>query len=240
MYESFFIGLGAGIAAAPHCVGMCGGFPLHLSKPSGTGSVALRQLLFVAGKSFTYIFLGSLAAALGIVLFRDTAMARSATALRLLAGSVTVLFGLIMLGLRPPPIRALQRVADAGLIRALLGGLLVSPTPATAFVLGLGIGFVPCPLPMAMLAVAAAAHQVPQGMVLMAGVGLGTAPALLGVGLFGAGVSIRFARVGMRLAGVVLLAIGLLTIGRVTGVIHPKPAAGHSTPSCCPAHVNEP
>jgi sulfite exporter TauE/SafE len=236
MWGAFVIGFIAGIAATPHCLGMCGGFPLHLAKSSGRGSAALRQALFVLGKGFTYIFLGALAAALGTIVFRDSSLAHGAPLLRIVAGSLTALFGLLMLGLRLPPIKAIQKISDAGIVRSLYGGLLVGPGSAAAFVLGMGTGLIPCPLPMGMLAVSAASHNVVHGVALMAGVGLGTAPGLLAVGLFGIGIDRRFARVGMRVAGIVVLMIGIITIGRATGIIHANHPVARAVPSCCEGH----
>lgn len=233
MWTSFLIGLGAGFAATPHCLGMCGGFPLHLSRASREGRVVLRQVLFVLGKMFTYAFLGTVAAALGVILLKDTAVAGLAPYLRVAAGLITVVFGLLMLGFRLPSIKPLQGIADAGIVRSFFGGVLVSPKPVAAFVLGLGVGFLPCPLPIGMLAVAAASHNIPHGIALMTGVGLGTAPGLLGVGLFGVGLDRKFAKVGMRAAGVVVLMIGLLTIGRATGVIAKPGAMSKAAPACC-------
>jgi sulfite exporter TauE/SafE len=70
----------------------------------------------------------------------------------------------------------------------------------------------------------------------MVGVGLGTAPGLLGVGLFGTGIfgaERRFARVGMRAAGVVVVTIALLTIGRASGIISDASPVNHVLPTCC-------
>jgi sulfite exporter TauE/SafE len=234
---SFVIGFAAGLAATPHCLGMCGGFPLHLARSSGKGAAALRQVLFVAGKMFTYVFLGTLAAALGVVLLRNTSFSAAAPALRVTVGVITVLFGLAMLGARLPSIKALQGVSDSGLVRGLLGGLIHSPSPAAAFVLGLGVGFLPCPLPMGMLAISAASHSVPQGIALMAGVGLGTAPGLLAVGLFGVGLDRRFVKVGMKAAGAVLLCLGMMTVGRATGLLQHGGKAVQVVPSCCEQHT---
>ena len=236
MWTDFLLGLSAGIAATPHCLGMCGGFPLHLAKSSGERGTLLRQLMFITGKSFTYIFLGVLAAALGVVALKNTQLASYAPILRLIAGLITVTFGLIMLGFRLPPLKALQNISDTGFVKSIFSGLFAKPTPAAAFTLGLGVGFLPCPLPMGMLAVAAASHNIPQAAALMAGVGLGTAPGLLAVGLFGAGIDRKFAKVGMRAAGVLVLAIGLITIGRTTGIIHKSNPINHTIPSCCQGH----
>ena len=174
-----------------------------------------------------------MAAAIGVVLFRNTSVAGWAPALRFAAGLITVFFGLLMLGFRLPPTKAIHSAAEIGLVRNIFAPLLVNPGHGAALVLGLGVGFLPCPLPMAMLAAAAVSHSVPHAVALMTGVGLGTAPGLLAAGLFGAGLGRRFSRVGMRAAGLVVLAIGLLTIGRVTGVIAVPHAANHSSPCCC-------
>lgn len=233
MHTSFIIGFMAGLAATPHCLGMCGGFPLHLAKSSREGKAALRQLLFVVGKSFTYMFLGALAASVGVVLLKDTSLARSAPLLRLAAGFLTLLFGILMLGFRLPSFRPLKGIADTGFVRGIFGGILVNPHPAAALALGLAAGFLPCPLPLIMLGIAATYHDVLHGIMLMAGVGLGTAPGLLAVGLFGVGVDRKFARTGMRVVGVIVIAIGLLTIGRASGLMPKTHPVNHTIPSCC-------
>lgn len=243
MLTSFLLGFGAGIAATPHCLGMCGGFPLHLAKPSASGSGALRQALFVAGKSFTYVFLGALAGALGVILLKNTSLAGAAPALRIAAGAITLTFGLSMLGLRLPfhhestkGGKHEKERTEPGLVAGLLGGLLSKPSPASAFVLGLGVGFLPCPLPMGMLAVAAAGHNVPHGIALMAGVGLGTAPGLLAVGLFGMGLNWKLRRTGLRAAGLLVTMIGLLTIYRTIGGMPKSHVVDSVVPPCCQEH----
>lgn len=227
MLAAFLTGLVAGFLNTPHCLGMCGGFPLHLAKSSKKGKATLRQVLFVTGKTFTYVFLGAMAGALGVVAFKDSSVASFAPVLRVVAGLITITFGLLMIGVRLPSIKALQGVSEAGFVRSLFGGLFTSPSPTAAFTLGLGVGFLPCPLPMGLLTIAALSHNVPHGMALMAGMGLGTAPGLLAVGLFGVGLDRRFAKVGMRAAGVVLIVIGVLTLGKVIGVVPvPLPSTG--------------
>lgn len=231
MLTAFAIGLAAGVAATPHCLGMCGGFPLYLAG-SGKGGSLWRQVLFVAGKLFTYGFLGAVAASCGTILFRNTHLAPLALALRFALGALIAVFGLSMLGARLPRLHVLDNAADAGLVRGVFGGLLANPRPLSAFVLGLGVGFLPCPLPMGMLAAAVASRSTLHGIAMMAGVGVGTAPGLLAVGLFGTGLDRRFARAGMRVAGIIVLAMGLLTLGRATSAVlahHP----GSPPPCCC-------
>ena len=230
MLGALITGMIGGLLNTPHCLGMCGGFPMHLARNSKSGrGGALRQVLFVLGKSSTYMFLGAVAGALGVVVFKDTTLARAAPAMRLAAGVITLIFGLLMLGLKLPSIKPLQGIADAGLVRSILGGLFTSPSPAAAFALGIGAGFLPCPLPMGLLAVAALSHNVLHGIAIMGGLGLGTAPGLIAVGIVGVGIDRRFARLGMRAAGAVLIVIGVLTIVRVTGGFFAHAAA----PCCC-------
>ena len=249
MLANFLLGFGAGVAATPHCLGMCGGVPLHLAKPGAQGSPALRQMLFVAGKSFTYIFLGALAAAVGVILLKNTRLVEAAPALRIAAGAITLIFGLAMLGLRLPRMEGFgisvprsstqipkHREETGSVWSGILGGLLASPSPVSAFVLGLGVGFLPCPLPMGMLAVAASGHSVPHGIALMAGVGLGTAPGLLAVGLFGMGLNWKLRKAGMRAAGVVVAIIGLLTIYRAVGGMPRSHVVDSVVPPCCQEH----
>ncbi len=232
MWTGFAIGFMAGLSATPHCLGMCGGFPLHLAR-AGRSRAIVRQGLFVLGKSFTYVFLGALAGTIGVVLFRDAIPRPGALIARIAAGLLAMVIGAAMLGVRLPGVRGLQGAAGTGFFRSLFGGFLASPGPLGALVLGLGVGFLPCPLPMGMLAIAAGTRDVPLAMALMAGIGLGTAPGLLAVGLFGAGLDRRFAQVGMRAAGVVVVLLGLLIIGRAAGIIPMDGALEHVVPSCC-------
>jgi sulfite exporter TauE/SafE len=242
---------------------MCGGFALHLAKSSTNGRTTLRQVLFVVGKGFTYIFLGAIAGSIGAVLLKDTAATKAIPTLRLAAGFLTLIFGLLMIGVRLPSGKVAHPSTGSGwqkgnsgcqdqssctsgwqnsnpvvgLIKSIFGGLLVSPTPTAALVLGMCVGYLPCPLPICMLVIAAASHSVILGMAVMAGVGLGTAPGLLGLGLFGAGVfqgaNRRLAKIGLRAAGVVVIGIALITIGRATGVISGKSVINRVVPPCC-------
>lgn len=232
MLSALVLGFVAGLMATPHCLGMCGGFPLYLSGESSRGGAILRQTAFIGGKTSTYAFLGALASAFGAVVFKNSALMHGAPYLKLTLGLLVVLFGLTMLGLKLPKVGPANRIADTPFMSSLFSGLMGTPSPAAAGVLGLAVGFLPCPLPMGMLAVAAASHSVLYGIALMVGVGIGTAPSLMAVGLCGTGLNRRFSRVGMRAAGMVVLAIGLLMVGRAA--TNTRVGATHRPiPSCC-------
>jgi sulfite exporter TauE/SafE len=79
--------------------------------------------------------------------------------------------------------------------------------------LGLALGFLPCGLLYAALAAAASTASPLYGAVAMFCFGLGTVPALLAVGLFGAAAGHRFRRGLIALTpAVLLLNAGLLTV----------------------------
>lgn len=241
MIVMFLLGLFGGLSATPHCLAMCGSFPLHLGRSTKKGSTVLRQLLFLTGKTCTYIFLGAVAGALGTVLFKDTAAARLIPTVRMTAGCLMLIFGISMLGFRLPSLRsnrkATSEIVIISLLRGLFRGLLISPTPISSFILGLAVGYLPCPLPLGMLAVAAVSHSVVAGMIIMAGVGLGTSPGLLGLGLFGAGIfggaKQRSANTASRIAGVIVIIFALLTVLHAAGVNTPL---DRTIPSCCREH----
>jgi hypothetical protein len=237
----FLTGLVAGIAATPHCLGMCGGFPLYLASSPRTRLTLLRQILFVTAKTFTYVFLGALAAAFGKVVLKDTPLLSLATLLKFAIGFLTVILGLAMLGVRIPIRRHPHAEMGADLVSSSLRRLFSSASPAAPFVIGLFAGFIPCPVPMGLLAGLLAAptgsHSIPHGIALMAGLGLGTSPGLLTAGVLGAGIERKFVRVGMKAVGVVVLAIGLLSLGRTTTAAFHARATGQAMPGCCEDHA---
>jgi len=230
--SGFALGFAGGILASPHCLGMCGAFPLYLAQSSRKGSALLRQLLFLFGKSFTYIFLGTLAASFQAILLKNTSMTRFSSFIPVFFAVVTVLFGLSMIGVKLPlRLPKTDRAENSAFVR-MLGGMASAPYPIGAFILGMGVGFMPCPLPMGMLSIAAARHDVLYGMALMLGMGFGTYPALLAVGLFGVKIDRKFSVIGMRVAGFVVLALGLLMAGRsAAGMM--RHHTTQAIPSCC-------
>ena len=91
----------AGAAAFAHCLGMCGGFALHLSRSRSRSEMLGRQLLWHGGKTFSYMFLGGLAGLLGGWLGAVTFIPRIQNFLAYAAGGVMILMGASLLGLFP-------------------------------------------------------------------------------------------------------------------------------------------
>lgn len=223
-------------AGSIHCVGMCGGFVTALgARKSRRGREVFRdQLLLQIGKATSYAFLGALAGTLGAAFLRHAAFTWSGRLLAWLAGLALATAGLTLLGLRG---RSGDFLAGkiAPLWHRLVAPLLAARPAGSALVLGMAMGFLPCPLVYAGLAAAAASGSAAGGALILAGVALGTVPALTAVALFGSALPLPWRRTLARGAGVLLLLVGLVTFARGMG-LHDHaghghgPVAAHCTP----------
>lgn len=191
---------------------MCGGFALSLASPQKNGrQLLLHQALYHAGKTFTYIFLGVLAAALGVYLQRFS------TGLGYLAGALLILIGLNTFGAFRRATR-LSAFLETTPLCGILRGFLQPTNALSAFLLGLFNGFLPCPLIYAMLAYATTLHSLPAAMATMAVFGLGTMPALAMLSTTGGWLKNRMPL--LRISGALTIALGIVTIARGFEAIH--------------------
>jgi sulfite exporter TauE/SafE len=213
---SWLIAAGLTAAASIHCVGMCGGFVLAL----GTRENRLRrlgdQLLLQLGKATTYAFLGALAGAFGAALLSSPAFAWGGRILAVLLATALTLLGLTLLGLRRSR-PAAWTIRLASLWQQLLGPLLHERPAGGSLVVGLALGLLPCPLVYAGLAAAVGSGSAGLGAATLAGVALGTVPALTAVALAGASVPQTWRPRLARAAGVLLLAMAVVTLARGLG-----------------------
>jgi len=219
VWHHFAVGLAGGAVAFVHCLGMCGGFALHLAR-SGTFAQTLgRQLLWHAGKTSTYLFLGALAAFGGSRLYVLVNLPWMSRLLACVAGVALVGAGLTLLGVMPRRRREAGG-QGVGLWAALYRGVFARATPVSALGLGVAAGFLPCPIVMAFLVYAAHTASVPAGLLTMAGVGVGTMASLLPLGLTGHALGVRWRRSGAVAGGIVLVALGAVTALRGTEALH--------------------
>jgi sulfite exporter TauE/SafE len=191
----------AGLTASPlHCAPMCGGFVLgqvsdRMARLPGARlhechrfSTALLSPYHV-GRLTTYALLGLASGAGGLLINRFTGSA----GVFLLLGAVLLLA------------QAARRLGPAFTLpftRSLRG-----------YPLGIALGFLPCGVLYAALAAAAATASPLTGALAMLSFGLGTIPALVVVGLFGAAAGHRLRRSFAALAPAVLVFnAGLLTV----------------------------
>jgi sulfite exporter TauE/SafE len=164
-------------AASAHCLGMCGGLMVTVAA-RGKRPGALRDfLLLQLGKGTTYAFLGALAGLFGAAI---TGSATFVWSTRLLTfGAALALFGagLTLLGLRSGT-RSAWGESLTPLWTRLFGPLLQARPAGFPLVVGLAMGFFPCPLVYAGLAAAAVTTSPGLGALTLAGVALGSIPAL--------------------------------------------------------------
>jgi sulfite exporter TauE/SafE len=204
----------AGFLGSLHCVGMCGGFALAIDRP---GSRPWRrvggQAVFHAGKTATYVLLGAVAGLAGGAVVRAEWFRSAQAVLAVVAGVLMVAAGLQIAGiLREMPLGSLFGPASpyGRAFRAVLS----ARGPAAPFAAGALTGLLPCPLVYAFLAAALAAGGVLPAMGTMAILGLATVPALALVAGVGAAASPSARRRFVRVAGAVVVVLGVVTVAR--------------------------
>ncbi len=229
-----------GIGGAAHCAGMCGGFPLALSAlPGGMAVRAQRVAIYNFGRGFTYVFLATLAGALGLWAGRAFSLGEYgiwiARGVSILLGIAIILVGLWLLGLPLPLWKTIRSGFVAEQVVLLTRSLTKSKSVFAPFALGLVNGLLPCPLVYVMLAAAfyAAARfeTIWVSLCVSAGFALGTMPIMMSLGIFGAAVGAGSRRRLLRLAAILMLVMGALTVARGIPWFESYLHFGHEHPS---------
>lgn len=222
----------AGLLGSAHCVGMCGGFVALLGVGSDRG-VTRRQAAYFAGKTTTYAAFGAVTGAAGLALADVFGGLGGVVSVSL--GAVMVLAGLAVCGVAWGGARA-----PGGRVAAHLGpvvGRLVRSERSGALVaLGAVNGLLPCGLVYGMLAVAATSGGAAQGALTMAVFGLATVPALALVAVLGAQMRPSRRVTMQRLAGVLVVAMGVLTLVRGAAALAPVDHGAHPAVVCGTGH----
>jgi uncharacterized protein len=216
-----------GLVSSLHCLQMCGPIVLSYSLPMAHQGAGRRQMLWAhaaynGGRLTTYMLLGALAGALGGAAGLVGEMAGFANAGRILAGVAMAGAGVVMLGFARTG--GLVQIERPGLLRSfsrMIGGLITTPTARSKFRLGLLLGFLPCGLIYGALLKAVDTGALVPGALTMLAFGLGTAIALIGMGLVSGLLGGRIGRWSNRLAAASLILIGVFLVYR-----------GFTTPSC--------
>ena len=212
----------AGLFSSLHCIGMCGplatvGCRAGFSKASGAGPV-----LFVAGKFFSYSVLGLLAGWLGAALV-GTGLIGQTTAILSLAGGVMMIAAIVLARMK-------TITGGAAGISVLIARSALKLGKNAPLLLGVAAALLPCGLLYAMVARSASAAEPIQGMTLMQAFGLGTTPALLGLGMLMRWIPQKWNRFGSVAGEIVLALTALVLIWRGIGGL----LAGDKGPACCP------
>ncbi|MEO0425438.1 MAG: sulfite exporter TauE/SafE family protein [Pseudomonadota bacterium] len=252
----------AGLLGAGHCLTMCGAIaagPRLAPRERCGGCPSWRHTLapriaYNAGRIASYVVAGALAGTLGAGLGYSAdqlthlvaAGMPAGLALRAVSAILLILVGLrLMLRWRwlSWPERAalelVRRVAPNLLQRLEAGSSSTggSPLPHHA---GLGLlwGWLPCGQSYSMLLVAAATAKASSGAVLMLAFGIGTLPAMLGVGVAG-GLATRLRKAGpmATATGWVMVMLGSAVLASTSAPLLAR-SAGHvaATPEAALPH----
>ncbi|MGL5081832.1 MAG: sulfite exporter TauE/SafE family protein [Microcoleaceae cyanobacterium] len=224
-----------------HCVGMCGPLTIafSLSKVSDQSHrFPLRfHLLLNLGRIASYVLAGAAIGGLGSVLIASGQIAGMGSVIR---RGIAMLTGLMLVGLglaqiRPdlvPQLPVFHPLSPQGLhhrFTQVMVNLSMQKNWTTPLLLGLLWGFIPCGFLYTAQIKAAETGSLELGMATMLAFGLGTCPALLGVGLFSSKLSVDRRSQLFRLGGWLTLSIGVLTLLRTGSHVD---YTGHGALAC--------
>lgn len=209
----------AGLFGSLHCIGMCGPLVSLGCRSQPSRNALYGPSLFIAGKLLSYALLGALAGWIGGAIASGIASrALERTTAYVAIGGGGLMIGMIVLSRLPLATGPLVRLSASVAKWSLRLG------DRASFALGFGAALLPCGLLYAMAARSVAAAEPLLGAVLMIAFGLGTSPALFGIGSALRAIPQRWSKFGNVAGEIVLLITAAVLIWR--GVIGLMAAAG--------------
>jgi sulfite exporter TauE/SafE len=211
-----------GLIGSAHCVGMCGGFAVSIGLgSSGLGANLQRQLIYTAGRIFTYSFLGVMAGYAGFWLAGKASLWINAqAALSMTAGVLLTGQGLLAMGLLPRWCWPQLRRRSPCLAGTFVGPFLSSPRATHILLAGVLTGFLPCGLVYGYLALASSSASVREGLLTMSLFGAGTAPLMVLAGAGGSLLSNTRRRSLLHISAICVTVTGLISIARGILFVH--------------------
>jgi sulfite exporter TauE/SafE len=211
-----------GLLSSLHCVQMCGpivlSYSVALESLTGNSRRSLisplltNHLAYNAGRILTYCALGAVAGFAGKVVAVLGRISGFVQPLAILAGILMVLAGIFLSGILPARLQSLLRIPSSWVRR--VGTLLSIPGSRNRFVLGLALGFLPCGLIYAAMMKAMATGSPVAGAASMLAFGVGTAVALLAIGISSSSLRMQVNRWGPQLAAIAFVVMGAWLIWR--------------------------
>lgn len=219
----------AGVLGSSHCLGMCAPFALTIGAEAKSLSTNLgRQLVYSAGRIFTYATVGAVAGYAGRYLHETApALVNIAAILAVVAGVLLLYQGLLAA-------RVLRRRVPSG-TNVLCSGeflrtFLRTPGLQNVFLAGLFTGMLPCGLVYGFVALAASSGDLLMGAALMAVFGVGTIPVMVLAGCGGSVLSMTARKHLFRLAAWCVVFTGVVSIVRGFGFL--EVFGGGGCPMC--------
>ena len=223
-------GFAFGFVGSLHCIGMCG--PIVLALPAGNQGMlryTLGRLLYNLGRVLTYTVMGAVIGLVGAGL----SLRLLQQDLSIIAGaSIVVVFFVGQIArLSLPFPRSLGSMLLK--LQGAIASLLRESALPSLFFLGILNGLLPCGFVYLAITAAAVSADVVQGMLFMAGFGLGTVPAMVGFSFFPRLVSPGLRSRISRILPAFTLIVGVLLIvrGLNLGIPFISPRLGGSAPS---------
>jgi len=217
-----------GLLGSAHCLGMCGAFALLIGAPARSWSNNLaRQLLYSAGRVFTYSVFGA-AVGYGVLRMSDGLgqWVNVQAGIAIVAGLLLVIQGLLATGVLGRGISWLRtawsgkpRGATTGAgLGCLLGGtvgtFLRDRRWSHVFVAGVLTGLLPCGLVYAFVALAASTGDPFMGAATMAAFGAGTVPMMVLAGSGAQLLSLTSRQKMLTIAAWCVVLTGAMSIAR--------------------------
>jgi hypothetical protein len=211
---------------------MCGPFALTIGGTAPTLSANLaRQLLYSAGRVFTYSVLGA------VVGFGGWRLTQAVPAIVNLPAILAILAGILLIwqGLDAAGVLRFKKVSartQPCLGGTFLSGLLTGRHWGDVFLAGLFTGLLPCGLVYAMLTLASSTGNIALGMATMVAFGLGTVPVMVATGCGGSLISLAARRKLFTLAAWCVVVTGVVSIGRGVFFLDLPWFSGGGCPMC--------
>jgi hypothetical protein len=215
--SDFYLIVAFGFIGSLHCLQMCGPIVLTYSVAANTGA-ARRSLLglhlaYNAGRTLTYMLLGTVAGLAGGAMGWVGRLAGIENVAAIAAGIAMVLTGIALLGYGLE-IKGFRGFALPQRLLRPVGKLISSPSAQSKFFMGLLMGFLPCGMVYAALMQAIGVASPLGGALTLMGFGLGTSVALIAVGLGSSAATRKLARWGTTISAITVLVMGVLLIAR--------------------------
>jgi sulfite exporter TauE/SafE len=221
---NFITAFSIGLLGSLHCVGMCGGISgalaTAMTPPTSSSSTLINtlrklsfQLFYSCGRIGSYMVAGALVGGIGATM-NHFSSGHSISVLRILSGVMLILLGFYISGWWMA-LAKLERIGSViwKRIRPLTRPLMPVNTAWKAMALGALWGWLPCGLVYSGLAWSITSGDIVDGALLMFYFGLGTVPAMVGIGFFSSMLA-DFARskTTRSVAGILMIIYGSWTI----------------------------